>query len=99
MTCNLLFFPWWEDANQAARQGIADGIARRAVPCIVEPDAHPRQATADRRPHFAVVFSDAARENDEIGSVKRGDHRGYLLSHGIAKHLNGEARIGVRDRE
>ena len=84
-----------ERAPQQRDAGIVDGIVRGPVPSLVEADAEPGQAAADRRSRFDIIFSNAAGEDEQIDSTKRSDHRGHLLAHGIAEHLNGKSRIGV----
>ena len=42
-----------------------------------------------------IVFSDAAGEYQQIEPFKHRNHCGYLLAHGITKHLNGESCIGT----
>ena len=95
MAGDLLVFLRGENAHRAARCGIVDGIVRGPVPSCVEGDTDPGQAAADRSACSPIVFSNAAGEDNQIDSIKRGDHRGHLLAHTIAEHLNGKSCIGV----
>ena len=74
---------------------IADGVLQGLISRWVEADTKPGQTAADRGPHLGVIFSDAAGEDEQINPIERGDHRGHLLAHGIAEHLNGKSCIGI----
>ena len=58
-------------------------------------NVEPGQAIADLGAHLLVIFADAAGEDDQVDAVERGDHRGHLLAHRIAEHLDGQPGIGV----
>ena len=71
MVGDLLVFLGNENPHQAARCGGADGIVRAVVADLVEAKADPGQATADRAACFAVMFSDAAGEDQQVDAVER----------------------------
>ena len=91
----LLVFLRGENEHRAARCRIVDGIVRGPVPSFIEADTDPGQAAADRSACSPIIFSNAAGEDNSVDSIKRGDHRGHLLAHGIAEHLNGKSCICV----
>ena len=95
MAGDLLVLLRYEDPHRATRSGIVDRIARGPVPSLVESDAKPGQAATDRRPRLDIIFADTACKHDQICSIKRREHRGDLLAHGIAKHRDGKSRIGI----
>ena len=52
----------------------------------------PRQTAARTFSSFSPM---PPVKTTRVDSVKRSDHRGHLLTHGIAEHLNSESRVGV----
>ena len=56
------------------------------VALILNEYTGPIELAANSTAHFSVVFSDTAGEDDEVGAVEHGDHRGDLLANGIAEH-------------
>ena len=74
--------------HPGSRCGSLTGVGRGTVPRFVEADAGPGQAGADRRAHLAIIFANAAGKDDQIDPIESGDHRGDLLAHGIAEHID-----------
>src|ERR1019366_2968425 len=96
MAGDLLVFLRGEDLYLDTLCGIVGGIVSGSAPAFIEVDAAPRQTIADRSAYFAIVFSNSACEDDKVDATERSDHCHDLFSHGIAEHLDGKPRIGVR---
>ena len=89
---------WPQVIGVPLRSEIASNGLKRIslpVPSLIESNAKPGQAATDRRTRLDIIFADAACKHDQICSIKRRDHRGELLAHGIAEHRNGQPRIGI----
>ena len=95
MTSDLPVFLGCENLNPATACRIVRGAVRDTILRGIWTDAGPSQAAADRGTDFRIIFTNAAGEYEQIDSFKRSGHRGHLLTHGIAKHLNSKLCIGV----
>ena len=95
LACNLLVFLGRQDTYLAPRCVVADRITCITIAGGVKADTDHAQMATYESAGLSIVFSDAAREYDRIDAAQRCAHGRELFCRRIAKHIDGEARIGI----